>query len=219
MPGALVLPLLVPLFLLPADWNESLPQTRAFSSAGYEAIVRTPEVTVHKDQAARTVRLGADARVAAPAEAVLAALIDYEGQVGVMGNLAECRVLSRGQGWQLAYERIRMPVVSDRDFTVRVTWGREGSLRWLRYWNDESSGQPPRKGLVRVPYHRGSWQLLPVENGRATQIRYQVSIDLGGWLPRWIARRSAGKEVQEMFRSLCTLLARRGQRAAPCLLR
>ncbi len=214
-----LLSLLAPLVVLPTDWSESLPQASAFTSSGYEQIVTTPEVMVYKYKGSSTIRLGAEAKIAVSPQVLHDALVDYEGQVGMIGNLAHVKVLQRGAGWQLAYERIRMPVVSDRDFTVMVTWGKDGRGHWLRYWNDERAGIPKQKGVVRVPYHRGSWQLAPADGGRTTLVRYQVSIDLGGWLPAWMARRHAGKEVPAMFRGFCSLLAKRGRGVDPCLLR
>jgi len=173
-----LLSLLAPLVVLPTDWSESLPQASAFTSSGYEQIVTTPEVMVYKYKGSSTIRLGAEAKIAVSPQVLHDALVDYEGQVGMIGNLAHVKVLQRGAGWQLAYERIRMPVVSDRDFTVMVTWGKDGRGHWLRYWNDERAGIPKQKGVVRVPYHRGSWQLAPAD-GRAPDGDHEERLAVG----------------------------------------
>jgi hypothetical protein len=48
--------------------------------------------------------------------------------------------------------------------------------------------------------------LVPIEGGRATWARFQVRIDLAGWVPTWMARSSAAKELPEMFMQVCRML-------------
>jgi hypothetical protein len=210
--------LLAPLALLPRDWDESLAQSIAFSAAGWKEVKRTAEVAVFVDKRSRFIRLGADARINVPPATLLEALADYERYKGVMGNLRDSKVLARGEGWKTAYQRISVPMISDRDFAMRLTWGKQGTLHWLRYWSEDNPAWPRQKGVVRVPYARGSWQLTPVDGGRATALRHQSSLDMAGWLPGWVARSFAGKRLVSLFTDVCTLLERRGEKPVPCLL-
>jgi hypothetical protein len=102
----------------------------------------------------------------------------------------------------LVYQRLDLPVISDRDFVLKVTWGKEGGKRWVRYRTVRGVGPAPRDGVVRVKHHQGSWQLTPTRRGEATLVRFQVSIDLGGWLPKSLARSGSGDEVPELFHVL-----------------
>jgi hypothetical protein len=39
-----------------------------------------------------------------------------------------------------------------------------------------------------------------------------VAIDLGGWLPRWMARAGSGKEVPDLFVAMRQLVRRSGSK-------
>ena len=98
-------------------------------------------------------------------------------------------------------------MIDDRDFTLRVTWGkRADGAYWIRYRTAQRGGPPPRKGVVRVTDHHGSWLIRPTRNGRGSLVRFQVSIDLAGMLPRWMAKSGSGKEVPDLFLSFNKLL-------------
>jgi len=205
---------LVPLglALLPGP-AERTPLSVPLPSAGFERIRVAGGVTVYKDPHSDIIRLAAESRFPAPPERVLQALLDYRRQVGTIARLSEARVLVRGRGWLEVYQRLNLPVISDRDFTLLVRWGEEpqSGLTWVAYHAESARAGPrERSGVVRVTHHAGSWQLVPVEGGRATFVRFQVSIDLGGWLPKWMARSGAGREVPELFAALGRLVEQTG---------
>lgn len=200
---------------------EQTPLGVSLARRGFDKIAHERGVTVYKHRRSENIRIGAEGRVAAPPERVLAAVLDYQHQVGVMDRLSECRVLARGRGWLRVYQRLNLPVISDRDFVLTVRWGRaaDGTL-WVRYRAVPDPRTPaPRSGVVRVSFHQGSWQLRPVEGGSATQVRFQVSIDLSGWLPRWMARAGAGKELPDLFGSVRRMVRKNGHRRTAWLTR
>jgi len=182
-----------------------VPMATPLSEAGYERIARSSGVSVYKHRDADVIQLGADARIDAPPDAVMRALLDYEGQVGVIGRLSEVKVLRRAKGQLTVYQRLNLPVIDDRDFTLDVRYGQAGETRWISYHALKRGGPPPRDGVVRVTDHSGSWQLRPVDGGRATLARFMVRIDLSGWLPKWMARSGSGKEVPELFKQVRVL--------------
>jgi hypothetical protein len=183
-----------------------VPLSRSLTRSGYERIGRREGVTVYKHRDSDIIRLGADGRIDAPPDKVLRALLDYERQVGVIDRLSESRVIARRDGWLRVYQRLNLPVIDDRDFTLEVRWGRSNDLRWITYRALRRRGVPERDGVVRVTRHRGSWQLEPLDGGRATRVRFMVAIDLGGWLPKWMARAGSGKEVPDLFVSIRRLV-------------
>lgn len=185
------------------------PRWLAFESQGYEQIAERANVTVYKHGAARTIRLGADGRFPFPQPMVLAVLLDYRNQVRRIGRLSEARVLSRGRGWLVVYQRLNLPVIDDRDFTLFVTWRpvAGGGYR-IVYRTANAKGPPARDGVVRVKLHQGSWQLRPAA-GNSTRVRFKVDMDLGGSLPMWLARWGSGKEIPQLFVDLQRMLVQR----------
>jgi hypothetical protein len=194
-----------------AGHADRVPLSSPFQQHGYEKISERDGVTVFKHRSASEIRLGAEARLAAAPDDVEAALLDYPGQVGQIKRLSESRVLAYGTRWLRVYQRLNLPVIDDRDFTLQVTWGHDRDVRWIDY-RAIPAGPPPRRGVVRVSLHEGSWQLRPLDGGRATLVRFTVRMDMGGWVPRWMVRGSAAKELPALFGSVRGLLARSPER-------
>lgn len=205
--------LLLGFIMVPAAHAEWIPISNSLTPHGFERIAQRRGITVYKHARSAVIRLGAEGRIPYPPAEVERVLLDYRRQVGNIARLSEARVLKQGNRWLQVYQRLNLPVISDRDFTLHVTWGksRQG-LRWIRYRSSTAAGPAPRKGVVRVSDHRGSWQLKSMEGGRATWARFQVRIDLAGLLPRWLAKSGSGKEVPEVFFSLNKLLVQQRMR-------
>lgn len=184
---------------------ERVPLMPYLSSSAFETIAQEKGVRVYKHRTSEIIRIGAEGRFPAPPEQVRQALLDYPRQVGTIARLSEARVLSRAERALYVYQRLNLPVIDDRDFVLHVRHGADGEMRWVSYWAVTDRGPRPRDGVVRVTNHRGTWVLEPTDNGRATRVRYQVSIDLGGMLPRWMARAGAGRELPELFGAICRL--------------
>jgi hypothetical protein len=192
--------------LWPADAFAGKPPWRVnLKRAGFEEVARERGVTVYQDENAEILTVGAEGRIPAPARKVQQALLDYPRQVGVIERLREARVLERGLNWQLVYQRLELPLISDRDFTLYVTHGEHRGSYWVNYWSKPDAGPKEQRGAVRVTRHRGAWELVPIEGGRATRLRHEMSIDLGGALPPWLADSGAGDELPKVFGSICRL--------------
>lgn len=175
---------------------------------GFEKIAVTNGVTVYKHKTSEIIRLAADARIGAPPEVVGDALLDYRGQIGVIKRLSESRVLAKGKDWMRVYQRLNLPVIDDRDYTLAVRWWREKEVLVIHFKTTTLGAPAEQKGVVRVSYHEGSWQLRPLEGGRATFARFTTTIDMGGLLPKWLARSGSGKEVPKVFASVNTMVER-----------
>lgn len=182
------------------------PPASPLERAGFEKVDRIEGVTVYSHGQSQELHFAAETRFAAPPWQVQQALLDYEGQLGHIHRLAESRILQRGPDLLLVYQRLGMPVIDDRDYTLLVRWGRRDGIRWVAF-HAVRSGPAPRSGVVRVPRHSGGWRLQPIEGGRATFARYETLMDLGGWVPMWMARQSAGAEVAEVILEFSRMLA------------
>jgi len=188
---------------------ELIPMAVNPGARGYEQIAAKDGVTVYKHKTSDIIRLAADARIDAPPEVVGEALLDYRGQIGVIKRLSESRVLSRGKNSLRVYQRLNLPVIDDRDYTLVVRWRREREVLVIHFKTTTEGAPAERKGVVRVPYHEGSWQLRPVDGGRRTLARFMTTIDMGGLLPKWLARSGSGKEVPKVLASVNSMVERR----------
>ena len=193
---------------------ELTPLDVTLESQGFALVGQAHGVKQYKHRSAKIVRIAAEGVIPAPVADVREMVLDYRRQEGKVDRVRHSRVLRQGTGWLNVYQRLQLPVISDRDFTLHVTWGEAKPTQWVIFDAISSEGPPPQRGVVRVTEHSGSWQLKPVEGGRATFARFQTRIDLNGSLPRWLARSGAGKELPTLFSNLCRLIdARRRSRA------
>jgi hypothetical protein len=193
---------------------ELTPLDVTLESQGFRLAGQAHGVKQYKHRTAKIVRLAAEGVIPAPVDDVRRVVVDYRRQEGKVDRVADSRIVRAGAGWLVVYQRLKLPIISDRDFTLRVTWGEAKTHQWVVFDAVSGEGPPPRRGVVRVREHSGSWQLKPVDGGRATFARFQTRIDLGGALPRVLARSGAGKELPTLFGDLCRLIEpRRRSRA------
>jgi len=176
----------------------------SLSSRGFVEVAKERGVTVYRNKRSKQIHLAAEGVIPMPPELVESAILDYERHPKINEAVAESRVLTRGSSTQLVYQRLDIPVISDRDYVLRVEWGRDGDERWIEYQAVEGvmGAETPRRGIVRLKDHRGSWQLRPIENGKATFARYEMQIDLAGWVPGWMSRGRAGEDIPQLFEGM-----------------
>jgi hypothetical protein len=129
---------------------------------------------------------------------VQAALLDYSDAPRINSHVAESRVLERRAGEQVVYQHLKLPAISDRDFTLRVNWN-ESAPRGIRFHIDGSTGPAPKNKLVRMTTLNGRWDLVPIRDGNATRAVYHVQIDFAGSVPRWMVRGGAAKDLPSVY--------------------
>ncbi len=162
------------------------------------------EVYLRKDTGA--IELAAVGELPAPPGEVQAVLLDYPAHPKVNKRLAESTILSRAPGELLVYQHLKLPVVKDRDFTLRVTWS---DARGLRFAIDGRRGPAPTSSAVRLSVLDGDWELEPIRGGTATRAVYHVQIDLAGSIPRWMVRGGAAKDIPGVYSGMRALLDQR----------
>jgi hypothetical protein len=170
-----------------------------FPGPGYQQIGKLHDVTVYRRSETAFIDLAAEGVISAPPIKVREILLDYSHHQSFLPRMADVQVLEQQNGALLVYQRVDVPVIADRDMVLRITWGQNGDELWTRFISISGIGPPPRRGVVRVTNHEGGWQLVPLDGGRTTYARYRMLIDLGGSLPRWIARSHATKDVPAFF--------------------
>lgn len=172
----------------------ALPHPPAPDAAVWKSVKTVDGValaTAPSDRAAPWGR--GDGEIAAPLDRVIAHLIDFPSLGKWMPRVADLRVISRSADEAIVYFRFDLPwPISDRDWTLRYRWRREGD-RFVMTWSDVQDRGPPPGKAVRPSPLRGYWELTAQPNG-TTRARYVFLSELGGSLPRSVAAETAWKQ-------------------------
>jgi hypothetical protein len=161
--------------------------------------------------------ISADGELDAPVEDVRAALLDYAEHPRMLPAIAESDVLERRFDELTVHQRIHLPLLRDRDATLRVRWEQDGAGWTIRF--DAEERQPPMRGdAVRLAQYSGLWRLDPAREGRATRVRLAATIDFGGNVPRGLARRGFACELPKLLAGIERLAQekRSGRERASC---
>jgi len=132
-------------------------------------------------------------------------LEDVPNYTAFMPYVSEARVISQSGDETVTYQRLTVPFVSNRDYTVRVEHGTAkgpaGTVYYRDTWQtDNEAGPPEQHGLVRVKVNEGSWLLEPVGAASdSTQATYQIYTDSGGTLPAFLANRASQMAIPKLF--------------------
>ncbi|MGZ3428609.1 MAG: hypothetical protein ACXVCV_18275, partial [Polyangia bacterium] len=119
-------------------------------------------VDVYRQMSSRVIDLVAEGNIEAPPEVVRDVVLDFANATKVTDNINESRVLLQNDREIIVYQRLRLPVIHDRDFTLRVTWGRKGDVLTTRSAVDNSRGPQPREGIVRMSLLQCGWEFEPI---------------------------------------------------------
>ena len=110
--------------------------------------------------------------------------------------LKKLEILKQSAHEKVIYEQIRMfPIVSDRDYTVKITAEHDatnGVIR-IRFVAVSDEGPPEQPNYVRVKHIRGGWTLAPTSDG-GSDVTYIIASHPGGTIPAWIIN-AAQKEA------------------------
>jgi hypothetical protein len=169
---------------------------------GFTAIGGRDGVQVYLRKDTGAIDLAAVGEFDAPPAEVEAALLDYAAHPRINKHLAESTILVKNPGELLVYQHLKLPMVKDRDFTLRVSY----DDRSLRFSVDGNHGPAATKQAVRLSVLNGQWELEPIRGGTATRAYYHVEIDLAGSIPRWMVRGGAAKDIPGVYAGMRTLI-------------
>jgi hypothetical protein len=143
--------------------------------------------------------------IEAPPAAVFAVLDDSEAYPSFMPYTSECRVLKRDKDTVLAYQRLELPIVSDRDYTLRSKhqrWlGPDGPIYWIRWEPANDLGPAEKPGVQRVNVCEGGWLLEPTDSG-GTRAIYTIYTDSGGTIPPMLANTGSRTAIRKVFEAI-----------------
>jgi hypothetical protein len=187
----------LPSNLSAAEPSASPTEWKSISNKGGVAIFRRQRPVSNESKA-----IG---EIAASTDLVKAVLDDVDSYPNFMPYVAECRVLKREADSMLAYQRISAPLVSDRDYALRVRFSAtpvEGGVSYLSRWETDNAHGPAEKpGVVRVNLCEGSWLLEPI-GPNTTRATYLIYTDSGGVIPAIIKNIGSQIGLRKMFAAI-----------------
>jgi ribosome-associated toxin RatA of RatAB toxin-antitoxin module len=138
----------------------------------------------------------------APIRVVHAVIDDFDNYASFMPYTVECRMIKRENGSTFFYQRLSPKIVSDRDYTLRVTeksWrGESGMIYQHSFEAANESGPTEKKGFTRVKICEGSWLLEPLGQNK-TRATYSIDTDSGGKVPGFIANPASAIGIRKVF--------------------
>jgi hypothetical protein len=175
------------------------PPGSALVGEGFVLLTDDKGIKVYRRDRKSGLEFAAEGSFAAAPERVRRVILDYPNHGKWQKHLKENRVLARGDGFLDVYQRMGLPVLDDRDYTLHVTWGDEGGVLWTRFVTANERGPAPVPGVVRVTQHEGAFRLEPVDGGKGTRAVYRFSIDIAGSFPAWMAKGQATSDITAYF--------------------
>jgi hypothetical protein len=142
-----------------------------------------------------------------PAEEVFAVLCDVRRTLVLVPHLKKLAVLYEASDTALAYQRLEVPTLAPRDFTIRhrcrTEEAADGGTRRVNEWRTHNEAGPPeRAGTIRLEVNEGSWVLEEVDGGRRTRATYRLRIDPGGDVPKFIVNTAMQLQVPQLFSNI-----------------
>ncbi|MDI3282531.1 START domain-containing protein [Polyangium sp. 15x6] len=165
----------------------------SLASEGFTLLGEEKGVRVHRREKRAGIEFATEANLPAPPDQVRRALLDYSNHQKWQEHLKENKVLARSADSLLVYQRLDLPVIDDRDYTIQVTWGAEGSILWMRFATANERGPKPVADVVRVTAHEGGWRLEP--DGKGTRAVYRFHLDVAGSVPSWLGKGQAKDDI------------------------
>lgn len=149
-----------------------------------------PWVSVTVDPAGEAALIHAAIDIPAPPEKVWAAMVDCRNARAMVSNVASCRILSRGPGW---------------DVREHVT---EGGALIPAIRNVFRSDYEPYR---RIRFHRvdgdlkamnGEWGLIPLNGGQGTRVTYENHLSVRILAPAALVRAGLRKDTPKVLENL-----------------
>jgi ribosome-associated toxin RatA of RatAB toxin-antitoxin module len=170
-------------------WGAALA---AAGDAGWTRVGEHDGVVVERRSVAGSpvLEVRASGRSSRPPAAVMETVWNHREYVRFVPYLKRLDVLDEGPDWLVVYEQVAMPLVRDRDYTIRLrrTAFPETGRFEVTFRSEPGAGPPEDDGHVRVRSIEGSWTIEPDGEG-GSRAAYTVRNDPGGAIPSWLVNR------------------------------
>jgi Polyketide cyclase / dehydrase and lipid transport len=131
---------------------------------------------------------------------------DVDEYPAFMPYVAEATVISRDGPNHVSYQRLSPPLISDLDYTVRVTAEKKSTPAGTSYLNSwvaaNDQGPAEKRGVTRVKITEGSWLLEPEDGGKKTRATYCAFSDSASSMPTAITNAASRSAIPKLFRSV-----------------
>jgi len=169
---------------------------------------QSPEVTVYERtrKGSALQEFKAVGVLEASPEVVKRVIDDVSEYPHFMPYVTEAHVISSEGGKRVSYQRIAPPLVSDLDYTLRVSCeshATPGGTCFCNRWQTANElGPPEKRGVTRVKISEGSWLLEPEDEGRKTRATYCIFSDSGGSMPKFVTNAASRTAIPKLFKSI-----------------
>jgi hypothetical protein len=112
------------------------------------------------------------------------------------GTVRKRQLIRQSETEVVVYDQVKTPVVSDRDYTMRIYQAKDekSGVLQVRFETANDLGPPAAAGFVRIPLVRGSWRIEPGDGGGA-KLTYQCYSEPGGSIPAFMVRGAQQNQV------------------------
>lgn len=150
--------------------------------------------------------------IEAPPHACMNVVLDMEHFKDFMPYTKESLVVAReGSKVQYSYQYLSLPLISDRDYTLKVVDATpeaapgQAPAYYKKTWTQANArGPKPRDGVQRLEINDGYWRFDPIDGGARTRATYYVFTDPGGMIPSWVANQANTQAIPNLFKALRT---------------
>lgn len=150
----------------------------------------------------------------APPGRVHAVVTDYDRFAEFIPNVLESRVLTRERSHQWVFHHLHFPgPVADRVYVFMSTDSPGSEQSGYRVEWHLSERQFPGVDVsagIRPQRFSGFWELRPAADGAATEARYAVHSDPGGYIPAWLVARMTDRYVEQVIEAVAERLRGEG---------
>jgi hypothetical protein len=132
------------------------------------------------------------------------ALLDIDAYGKWQYKTLSAKILKKVSDREIVYyTEVEAPVLTNnRDFVIRLTIDPDPMTKGMIVEAVSIPEYLPQvDDVIRVPYSRARWNIVPAGNGKLT-VDYSIDIDLGGSVPPWIVNMVAPKAPYETFKAL-----------------
>ncbi len=115
-------------------------------------------------------------------------------------------VIKREKSAVVTYQYLDTPIVSDRDYTIRIREKSykkpDGSIVYRMQWSPANHLGPKAGDAVRVTTNDGFWQLESIKDGTRTKAIYYLYTDPGGSIPTFMKNKANFTAIPGLFAAI-----------------
>jgi hypothetical protein len=200
-------------------WATSASIALAGDAGPWETITNEPILIQRRAVPGSDVKeIRAEGTVNANVLDVQEVLTNTAGFVKFMPYCVEAREIGSGDpdGAHYNYQRLDLPVLSDRDFIHKTYVDRDARTDpehvFAIHWFSVPDKIPERSGVIRLRVSEGSWLFTPSANG-GLHVVYRQHVDPGGMIPGFAANFANKDGIVDTFKAVEAEAHRRAEKA------